>query len=72
MGRPKDSAVLEALLISGKDILGTACAVQKTASFRCLPHSGEDLPGRMRGPWYDHSFSRDNVCASSVDVSVII
>ena len=43
--RPQDGALLEALLISGKDIPGTVCAVQKTVSFRCLPLSGKDLPG---------------------------
>ena len=43
--RPQVGTLSEALLISGKDIPGTACAVQKTASFQCLPLSGKDLPG---------------------------
>ena len=42
---PEDGILSEALLISGKDIPGTACVVQKTTSFRCLPLSGKDLPG---------------------------
>ena len=43
MYRPQVGALSEVLLISDKDIPETACAVQKTASFRCLPLSGKDL-----------------------------
>ena len=47
MHPPEDGYSSKALLIIGKDIPGTACAVQKMASFQGLPISGKNLPGTM-------------------------